>query len=411
MAVRAGYRPLLLALIGLLASSCGLGGTDAVPTDADPLSVGTTLSLTGSLAPDGQLVKEGYLFCQEWVNNHGGVALNGRRYRLDIRMVDDESRVSLSAGNLDHLISQDHVKLLLGPSANSTTARDAAIAEQHQLPMVQSSGSSAAIFNNHYRYIFAVGAPASRQMEGVIDMVLNQDIKPQTVAILAANDTFSTELGSEMRDYATSRGLSVVYFGAYPSGTNDVRAQLGDVAASNPDLLLEAGHSDESVLTMQQARQLNLPARLIAFTQEPTSADFVSPLRTTANYAVGTTQWSPLAKVPSTDFFSGRDYASQYLNRFGHPPDQHSAGATAACMTLATAAHQAGTADPAKVRDALARLDLHTFFGEIRFDDQGANPSKAVYVEQVQAGKAVVVWPPEAAGAMPKYPTPPWDKR
>jgi branched-chain amino acid transport system substrate-binding protein len=326
-------------------------------------------------------------------------------------MVDDESRVSLSGGNLEHLIVQDNIKLLLGPSANSTTARDAAIAEQHQLPMVQSSGPSAAIFNNHYRYVFDVGAPASRQMEGVIDMALNQDLKPQTVAILAANDTLSTELGGGIRDYATSRGLSVVYFGSYPSGTNDVRSQLAGAAGGNPDLLLEAGHPDESVLTMEQARQLNVPARLIAFTQEPTSADFVSPLRKIANYAVGTTQWSPLAKVPSTDFLTGQDYASQYLNRFGHPPDQHSAGATAACLTLAAASHQAGSVDPAKVRDALTRIDLHTFFGEVRFDDQGVNPSKAVYVMQVQAGKPVVVWPPEAAGATPRYPIPAWDKR
>ncbi|TMG34417.1 MAG: hypothetical protein E6H92_13000 [Chloroflexi bacterium] len=411
MAVRAGNRPVWFALIGLLASSCGLVGTDALPGDADPLSVGAALSLTGSLSQDGQLVKEGYLFCQEWLNNHGGVALNGHPYRLDIRMMDDESRVSLSAGDLEQLISQNHVKLLLGPSANSTTARDAAIAEQHQLPMVQSDGPSAAIFNNHYRYVFGVGAPARRQMEGVIDMALNQDVKPQSVAILAANDTLSTELGGEMRDYATSRGLSVVYFGAYPSGTNDVRSQLAGAAAANPDLLLEAGHSDESVLTMQQAGQLNVPARLIAFTQEPTGADFVKPLGKIANYAVGTTQWSPLAKVPTTDFLTGQDYANQYLSRFGHAPDQHSAGATAACLTLAAAAHQAGSADPAKVRDALTRVDLHTFFGEIRFDDQGANPSKAVYVEQVQSGKPVVVWPPEAAGALPRYPIPAWDKR
>ncbi len=411
MAVRAGLRPRWLTLIGLTASSCGLGNTDVLPPDANPLSVGATLSLTGSLAQDGQLVKEGYLFCQEWVNSHGGVDLKGRRYRLDIRMVDDLSRVSISAGNLEHLISEDHVKLLLGPSANSTTARDAAVAEEHQVPMVQSSGPSAAIFNNHYRYVFGVLAPAGRQMEGVIDMALNQDPKPQTVAILAANDTLSTELAGEMRDYATSKGLSVVYFGAYPSGTNDVRAQLADVAAANPDLLLEAGHPDESVLTMQQARQLNVPARLIAFTAEPTSADFVNALGKTANYAVGTTQWSPLAKVPSRDFLASSDYATQYMSRFGHVPDQHSAGASAACITLATAAHQAGSADPAKVRDALTRVDLHTFFGEIRFDDQGANPSKAVYVEQVQAGKAVVVWPPEAAAATLKYPTPPWDKR
>ena len=63
------------------------------------------------------------------------------------------------------------------------------------------------------------------------------------------------------------------------------------------------------------------------------------------------------------------------------------------------------------MRGALAIVDLKTFFGEIKFDDRGANAAKAVYVQQVQAGQTVLIWPPEVATARPRYPDPGWAKR
>jgi len=111
------------------------------------INVGAVLSLTGSQAESGQMAKEGYLFCQDWINAKGGVTVRGVGHRLNIDIADDQSRPSIAAATTEQLISQMHDTLLLGPSNDATTARAAPVAEQPQVPMISSGDSSDAIFN------------------------------------------------------------------------------------------------------------------------------------------------------------------------------------------------------------------------------------------------------------------------
>lgn len=80
-------------------------------------------------------------------------------------------------------------------------------------------------------------------------------------------------------------------------------------------------------------------------------------------------------------------------------------------MTLGVAIERAGSIESAKVRAALAAIDLKPFFGEIKFDERGVNTAKPIYVEQVQSGRTVVVWPPDVASARPRCHDPGWAKR
>ena len=357
------------------------------------------------------MAKEGYLFCQDWINAKGGVTLRGVGHRLNIDIADDQSRPSIAAATTEQLISQMHDTLLLGPSNDATTARAAPIAEQHQVPMVSSGASSDAIFNNHYHYLFGVLAPHSRQLQGVIDMALAQTPKPQSVAVLYASDSLSAEVAAATVGYAQARGLNVVYGGGYPSGVNDLGGVLGAAAGSGADLLLEAGHSSESVQTVRQAKQMNIQPKLFGFSDGPGSAIFTTNLQKAANYAVGTTQWAPATRNRISYFLDSFHYSVAYAAQFGHLPDEHAAAATAACLTLEVAIERANSTLPQWVRDALAVTDLNTFFGQIKFDDRGANAVKPVYVEQVQSGRTVLIWPPEVATARPRYPDPGWAKR
>jgi branched-chain amino acid transport system substrate-binding protein len=384
----------------------------AFPAPTGPtINVGAVLSLTGSQADSGQMAKEGYLFCQDWINAKGGVTLGGVGHRLNIDIADDQSRPSIAASTTEQLISQMHDTLLLGPSNDATTARAAPVAEQHQVPMISGGAASDAIFNNHYHYLFSVLAPSSRQLQGVIDMALAQNPKPQRVAILYAGDNLSAEVASAAEGYAQASGLTITYTGRYPSGVNDLSGQLGGAVGVGADLLLEVGHPSESVRTVQQAQQMNVEPRLLAFSQGPDTALFTSTLHRLADYSVGTTQWAPAARNRISYFVDGFHYALAYAAQFGHLPDEHAAAATASCLTLEVAIERANSIVPRWVRDSLAIMDLNTFFGEIKFDDRGANAVKPVYVEQVQAGRAVLVWPPDVANARPRYPDPGWAKR
>ena len=381
------------------------------PPLASAINVGAVLSLTGSQAESGQMAKEGYLFCQDWINAKGGVSVKGAGHRLNIDIADDQSRPSIAAAVTEQLISQNRDTLLLGPSNDATTSRAAPVAEQHQVPMVSSGASSDAIFNNHYHYLFSVLAPLSRQLQGVIDMALAQDPKPASMAMLAASDSLSTELFNATVGYAQAKGLNVVYGGSYTSGVNDLSDVLGAAAGAGPDLLLEAGHSSESVRTVQQAEQMKIQPKLLAFSDGPGSAQFTQDLQAAANYSVGTTQWAPGTRNRTSYFIDSFHYSLAFADQFGHMPDQFAAAATAACLTLEVAIEQANSAQPRWVRDALAIMDLNTFFGEIKFDDRGVNVAKPVYVQQIQAGRAVLIWPPDVATARPRYPDPGWAKR
>jgi branched-chain amino acid transport system substrate-binding protein len=407
-------RRLRLLLAGLITLSAALAacapgaGSASRPTGA-PIKVGAVLSLTGSQATGGQMAKEGYLFCQDWINAKGGVTVRGVGHPLNIDIVDDQSRPSIAATLTKQLIAQgDH--LLLGPSNDATTARAAPIAEQHQVPMLSSGASSDSIFNNHYHYLFSVLAPDSEQLQGVIDMALALNPRPQSVAILFASDSLSTEVADATSSYAQAKGLAVVYGGSYTLGVNDLSGPLGGAAGAGPDLLIEVGHPDESERTIQQAQQMKIQPKLLAFSSGPGTASFVQDLHKAANFSVGATQWAPAARNHFSYFLDSFHYSLQYAAEFGHLPDEHAAAATAACLTLEVAMEQANSTLPQWVRDALGVIDLHTFFGEIKFDDRGINAVKPVYVEQVQAGQTVLVWPPDIASARPRYPDPGWAK-
>ena len=63
------------------------------------------------------------------------------------------------------------------------------------------------------------------------------------------------------------------------------------------------------------------------------------------------------------------------------------------------------------MRDALARIDVTTFYGRLKFDSRGANVFKSMVVMQIQHSHRHTVYPAEVADAPPAYPAPAWSAR
>ena len=91
------------------------------------------------------------------------------------------------------------------------------------------------------------------------------------------------------------------------------------------------------------------------------------------------------------------------------------ADGTAAGVALGAAIERAKSLNSDKVRNALAALDINTFFGRINFDAQGENAVLPGFepglIVQIQNGQQRTVWPPQLATAMPLYPAPAWADR
>jgi branched-chain amino acid transport system substrate-binding protein len=127
---------------------------------------------------------------------------------------------------------------------------------------------------------------------------------------------------------------------------------------------------------------------------------------------LGGTQWTPVLKYQGTDLFkTPAAYNDAYKARFGYDPAYQSAESSACGVAYVKAIEAAGTLDPAKVRDAIAKLDFISFYGQIKFDDRGINIYKPMAVEQWQKGQKVTVYPPDVANGKALWPAPAWGSR
>jgi branched-chain amino acid transport system substrate-binding protein len=396
---------IVLTLAMAVVSACGKGGDgDESGIEGGKLQFGAALSLTGSLAKEGALTKQGYQLCQEKVNERGGVDVGGDNAKLAITYSDDRSEPDTAARLVDKF-NDDGVKLILGPYGSPSTEAAAAAVERNGQVMVDSSGADDNIFTKGYKNTFAVLSPASDYVAIMIEAITNSaNPKPKTVAMLSADDGFSQTAAKGGVEAAEKAGLKVVAQESFPEHTTDVSSALTKVRGKDPDLILGSVHVEEGIAIVKQSAELGVQPRGFGETVAPPTPDFSKALGSSANGVVGSTQWTP--EVTGTDevFGSAQDYAADFKKRFGADAEYHSAEGAAACLALVLAVEDAGSADPEKVRDSLAALDTESFFGPIKFDDTGKNVTKPMSAIQIQDGKVTTIYPEEQAQAKLQWP-------
>ena len=401
----------MLALLTL--AGCSMSMTPNQVTTGPDLPIGVPLSLTGTQSKEGALAKQGYDLWADWVNDHGGITVQGVHHRVQLRYVDDQSKADASAQVTQQLIADQKVRFLLGPYGSSATAADAAVAEQNHVPFISTNGAAQAIYARGYRYVFGVMSPASKYLQGVLDMAASMIPKPTTVAMLSADDSFSLEVAKSVLDYAPRVGLQVVYNQQYPSGSTNLYTQLAAAKQKNPDIVLNSGHLVEAIAMNKAAKDLRLGAKIYAYSVGPATPDFTQALGNDANFVFCGSQWSSQVKYRPVMYLSPLEYVQAYRRKFGtkDEPAYQVADATAGGLALERAIEAANSLEVDKVRDALASLDIITFYGRIKFDQQGLNTFKPMVVQQIQDGLLATVWPAELATAKPFYPTPTWIAR
>jgi branched-chain amino acid transport system substrate-binding protein len=381
----------------------------------DTIVFGAAISLTGKTAKEGEYTRDGYQFYVDTMNQAGGIKVGGKTYKVALKYYDDESKSERTAQLVEKLINEDKVNFLLGPYASAPTATAAPIAEKYKIPMVEANGSAESIFNKGYKYSFMVLSPAKLYLRGVLDLVHAKDPAAKTVAILGENEPFSKEVASGAAEYAKQIGLDVVYHELYPSNTQDVSSLLTNIKAKNPHIVLGAGHLQDSLLIVKQSKDLGVSPRAMGFSVGPSSPEFRANLKSDADYLYGATQWTSALRYTGDDVWkTPQAYTKAFLAKHPHYTviPYQTAESSAALIVYQRALEKAGTLQPSKVRDALAALDIMTFYGRIKFDSRGVNIYKPMAAEQLQPdGKKYTVFPLDVAEKEALYPMPPWDKR
>jgi branched-chain amino acid transport system substrate-binding protein len=402
-------RPRTLAFWAIAALTSAAPAAVAAPV-AKTIVFAAVVSLSGSTAHEGTLTKEGYDFWMGYVNGHGGLRVGRQTYNVVIRYADDGSDPAATATRLQSLITQQHVDFILGPYGSGPTFTAAAVAERNAIPMVDSGGAAENIFNQGYSYTVNVMSPARKYLVGIIEYAVKRKPQPKTIAISAASDAFSLEVQQGAVQSANDHGIRVVYADRYTNDPASITAAAAAIKAAAPDIVLNAGHFQDALLMHRALKEQHVRAMIYGYTNGPDVPEFRSTLGNDAEDVLGSAQWSAAVTYEGAPGFyhTAREYAAAFNARVGHAPDYHNAEATAAGLAFQYALARAGTTDRLAVRNALAHLDVVTFFGLLKFDARGVNVFKPMVVNQVQHEQLVTIYPYRLANATPVYPAPAW---
>ena len=408
-----------MSLIGKFTKGAAIGTAMlALPLTAaaeEYITLGSAISLTGKYSTNGLHAQRGYDFAIDKINAAGGVKVGDKMYKLKVIYYDDESTPARGAQLAERLIAQDGVEFMLGPYSSGLTKAIAPVTEKYQIPMVEAEGASRSLFNKGYRYMFAVLSTSEQYLASAIDLAAGiaekNGKKPSDVKVAMAfeNDPFSLDVRAGVVADMEKYGMQAVIDDKLPRDLSDMSATLTKVKALNPDLLLVSGHSKGAATAARQIGEMGIKVPMIAITHCE-AADVTGKFADAAEGLLCPTQWAETLSYEDDFFGTAAEYDAEFKAAYPEYADKsvpyQTAQATAAVWVFKDAFERAGTLDKEAVRDAIAATDLMTFYGGIKFAEEGNNIAKPMVLRQIQGGEYNVVAPPDFASHELIWPRP-----
>ena len=394
--------------IALLASTALWIGPAAAQDST--ITLGTAVQLTGKDANTGRYYRDGYQFAIDKINEKGGITVGGKKYRLKLDLLDNQSDTNLDVQLYTQLITRDKVDFLLGSYSSAVVLVDTSVAEKFQIPMVQGGGAASQIFTRGYKWVFGTLPRAEDYFSSTITMMQQLSPKPKTVALITADDAFDVSVAQGTRDLLKKSGFETVLDQQYPANSSDFSSVLTVMKSKQPDAVLWGGLLAEVLNSIRQAKSLNVNANdLTSFTVGVPTADFRKALDKDSESAFGMTPWVPTGALKDEWFGDDNAFNQAYIAKFNYEPDYHAASAVADVEVFAKAIAKAGSLDKTAVRDAIAKIEFDSAYARVKFADNGQIDVPQIVI-QVQDGKVVPIFGTKMIN-IPRYPVPGWDKR
>jgi branched-chain amino acid transport system substrate-binding protein len=360
----------------------------------DVIRFGAPLPLTGPLAPEGLKQQQGYDLWAEQANKAGGISVGGKKYKVEIVYADYQSNTPRAVQTSEQMITQDNVNFLFGPFGSGAAKAASTISEKYKVPTIAATASSSQVYDQGYKYLFGTFTPNDTLTTPLTQIIKSQAPDVKKVAILARNDLFPLAIAQEMEKSAKANGLEVVYFEKYAIGTLDHSATLSQMKSLGPQWIFITGYINDLLLVRKQMVDQQMKAPVVTMIAGPAYQEFIDAAGQSAENVTSASWWHPAEQYDGKDIFgSTSNFVKLFREEYKSEPDYGQASAAVGGALFQIAIERAGSLDREKVRDELAKLDMVTFFGPVKFGSNGQINSLEPPVFQIQGAKPVVLFP------------------
>jgi branched-chain amino acid transport system substrate-binding protein len=396
-----------LSIAGIAAAILlgSLYGKGHVLADSKTITLGAAVQLTGSMANPGHYFRDAYQIAVDQINAKGGITVGGTNYKFALKALDSQSDVNLGMRQYVELITREKVDFLLGGYGSNDTLDDSSVAEKYEVPFINGGGASSQIYGRGYKYVFGTSPPADDYFRSTIEMMMKLNPKPNTVALVSADDAFDVSVANGTRKLLQSRGIEIIVDQQYSESASDFSSVLSLIKSKSPDVIFWSGHALQALNFIRQAKSLAVNAKgFISFTDGVPTADFRKALGRQSEYVFGVTPWIPSSALKDEWFGDAASFVKIFEQRYGYTPDYHVVAGVADVETYAKAITAAGSLDRRKVRDAIASVSFDCLYGHIRYNPNGQISLPQVVI-QIQNDQVIPIYTDHFVNK-PIYPAP-----
>jgi branched-chain amino acid transport system substrate-binding protein len=393
-------------------------GMVGVAAAQQPIKIGFSMALTGGLAGAGKAALIGMEIWRDDINKKGG--LLGRPVQLVY--YDDATQPANVPGLYTKLLEVDKVDLVVSAYGTNLIAPAMPIVMRKKLVFLSLFGLAV---NDEFKYdryfqIMPSGPePKDDWSRGFFALAMEQNPKPKTVAIVAADAEFALNAAAGARRNALRSGLTIVYDKTYPPATTDFTPIVRAIQATNPDIVFVGSYPPDSVGMVKAANEVGLKTKMFGGGMVGLQfAAIQKNLGPMLNNIVNYDFWVP---EPTLNFPGVKEFLAKYqeaakgkgVDPYGHylPPYAY-----AYLQVLGEAVEATKSLDQSKLSDYIHSHEFTTVVGKVKFGKNGEwATSRALQVQfrNVQPdnleqfagpGKRIVLYPKQWKSGELVYP-------
>ena len=358
------------------------------------IKFGAPLPITGPLAPEALKQKQGYDLWANQVNLAGGINVAGKKMKVEIVYIDYQSNTPRAVQATERLITQDNVQFVFAPFGSGAAKAASTVAERYGVPMIAATASSSQVYDQGYKFLFGTFTPNDTLTNPLTTIIRQRLPDVKKVAILARNDLFPLAIAQEMEKSSKERGLEVVYFQKFAINTLDHSSALAQIKAANPQWIFATGYTNDLVLMRKQMTDQRIEAPVVTMIAAPAYQEFIDAAGKGAENITSAAWWHPAVRYKGIDIFGTTEsYVKLFKDTYKADPDYANASASVSGALFQIAIEKSGTINRQKVRDELAKMDVTTFWGQVKFGPNGQITSLEPPIFQIQNAKPIVVHP------------------
>ena len=368
-------------MVTALAAMLVVGGMIYSAPAQEPIKLGVVGPHTGPAAADGLSTLIGAQVAAQEINGAGGI-LGGRK--IEIVAADSRGIPAESVSAFRKVVTQDKVVAVDCCWFSSSTIATLPTIEELKIPTTNGISFLPDAKETKLTYLFKF-AQTPRLESRFVDYWVNK-LKIKKVAFLARNDDWGRATSGVYQARLKELGGTIVSSDYYAPGEKDFYSYLTKIKALNPEGVNVVDISATAAAQVKQMAELGLKATVLG-SDGPITDAFIKIAGKPAEGVPLVVRYGTTLETPRNKAF----IAAFKARRNGEEPDQYAQAGYDGVYLQAEAITRAGSTDPARIREALAKTDYTSVTGSpIRFDQhQQATPK--IYVAVVKDGKRVIV--------------------